>query len=395
MQSNIRRAGQVAWALVGMAAVLAILGMLAWEVRVIFPPLILGGAIVFLLNPLVTLLQRRGIPRAAGAALAYLGVAAVLVGAGLVVFPIAATQVNQLDKDYPAIEARVERWIDDRAVDSEGTFYEFTRRDLENSLSNSGATFDEQLQSLLRIGGEIAEVLLIFLLAPIIAFYLLVDVPHLRRVAEALVPSGARSEVLAVAHRVNRAIGGFFRGQLAVAAIVGVLCSIGLGVINLKFWFLVGMIAGVFNLVPLIGPWVGGIPGVAIALTTGSPVQALLVVAVLVGVQQIDNHFITPQVMQRTVQLHPVVVILALIAGGSIGGFFGLLLAVPTTAVLKIFVSHLWHTQVLGQPFSGAAAVDGTTFTERRTMSDRRVRQPRPMQRDLEHDPGLGAQLVE
>jgi hypothetical protein len=67
-------------------------------------------------------------------------------------------------------------------------------------------------------------------------------------------------------------------------------------------------------------------------------------------VQQIDNHFITPQVMQRTVHLHPAVVILALVAGGSLGGFFGLLLAVPTAAVLKILVSHVWRTYVLGEP---------------------------------------------
>jgi predicted PurR-regulated permease PerM len=89
---------------------------------------------------------------------------------------------------------------------------------------------------------------------------------------------------------------------------------------------------------------------VTIALTTGSPAQALGVVIVMVVVQQIDNHFITPQVMQRTVQLHPVVVILALVAGGSLAGFFGLLLAVPTAAVLKILISHVWHTYVLNEP---------------------------------------------
>lgn len=350
MQSNIRGAGQVAWALVGMAAVLAIVGMLAYQFRIIFPPLILAGAIVFLLNPVVTHLQRRGIPRAGGAAIAYLGVLIALGAAGFGLFPVAADQFTELEADFPKIQSRVEGWIDDRAAESTGTFYEFTRQDLQASFSNDGATFDDQLRSLRRIGAEIAHVLLILVLAPIIAFYLLVDVPHLRRVAGSLVPPKASDEILLVAHRVNRAIGGFFRGQLAVAAIVGVLCSIGLGVIGLKFWFLVGMIAGLFNLVPLIGPWVGGIPGVTIALTTGSPLQALLVVAVMVAVQQIDNHFITPQVMQRTVDLHPVVVILALVAGGSVAGFFGLVLAVPVTAVLKILISHLWHIYVLGEP---------------------------------------------
>jgi predicted PurR-regulated permease PerM len=348
--SNIRRAGQVAWALVGMCALLGVVGFVALKLRVVFPPLILAGAIVFLLNPIVTGLQHRGVPRAAGAGLAYVGVLAVIFAAGVGLFPIAATQVDELEDDMPAIQRRVERWVDDRAEESVGTFYEFSRSDLEDSISNDGATIDEQLQSLRRIGGEVIHVLLIIVLAPIIAFYLLVDVPHLRRVADSLVPETAREEVTVVAHRLNRAIGGFFRGQLVVAAIVGVLCSIGLGVIGLKFWFLIGMIAGLFNIIPLVGPWVGGVPGVTIALTTGSPLQALLVVIVMVGVQQIDNHFITPQVMQRTVHLHPAVVILALVAGGSMAGFYGLLLAVPTAAVIKILVSFAWRTYVLGEP---------------------------------------------
>ncbi len=333
-----------------MAAVVAILGVIALKVRVVFPPLVLAGSIVFLLNPIVNGLQRRGVPRALGAALAYVGVLLVVAGAGLGLFPVASHQVDQLEQDMPSIQGRVERWVDDRAAESVGTFYEFSRADIEDSISNDGATFDEQLRSLRRIGGEVIHVLLIFLLGPIIAFYLLVDVPHLRRVAESLVPAGARPEALVIGHRLNRAIGGFFRGQLVVAAIVGVMCSVGLGLIGLRFWFLIGMIAGLFNVIPLVGPWVGGIPGVTIALTTGSPVQALLVVIVMVGVQQVDNHFITPQVMQRTVHLHPAVVILALVAGGSLGGFYGLLLAVPVAAVLKILISHLWRTYVLGEP---------------------------------------------
>jgi predicted PurR-regulated permease PerM len=299
----------------------------------------------------VTRLQRRGIPRAGGAGLSYLVVIAVIVLAGVGLWPLVTAQVDELARDWPNIRGRVERFVDDRARESTGTFFAFTRQDIEKAVSSSGGTFDTQLQRARRIGAEVFHVLLILLLGPIIGFYLLVDLPHIRRVAEGLIPERSKPEVLLVAGRLNRAIGGFFRGQLLVAAIVGVLCSIGLGVIGLKFWFLIGMIAGLFNVIPLVGPWVGGIPGVTIALTTGSPVKALLVVAVMAGVQQIDNHFITPQVMQRTVQLHPAVVILALVAGGSLAGFFGLLLAVPVTAVLKILLGHLWRVYVLGEPF--------------------------------------------
>jgi predicted PurR-regulated permease PerM len=156
--------------------------------------------------------------------------------------------------------------------------------------------------------------------------------------------------VLAVARRISAAVGGFFRGQLLVAFIVGVLSSMGLLIIDLPFWLLIGMVAGVFNIIPLVGPYIGGIPALVIALTTREPITAVWVVAIMVGVQQIDNHFISPLVMHRAVKLHPVLVMLALLLGGTLGGFFGLLIAVPTTAVLKILVGHLWRVHVLGEP---------------------------------------------
>ena len=358
----------MSWAAVGVAALLAVAGLVLWTVRVIFPPLVLAGAIVFLLNPIVTGLQRRGVPRAAGAGIAYLGVIGIMVLGGALVYPIAADQARELGDDWPDIEAKAENWIDDAAETSQGTFFEFARSDLEDAFGNDDATFRQQLDQARDLGLKIFHVLLILLLAPIIAFYLLVDAPRVREVMQSLVPKGARAEVDHVAHRLNRAIGGFFRGQLVVATIVGVMCSVGLLIIGLRFWFLVGMIAGLFNIVPLIGPWVGGVPGLIIALTTGTPLQAVGVVVVMVTAQQIDNHFITPQVMQRVVQLHPAAVILALLAGGSLGGFFGLLLAVPVTAVLKIICGHVWRVHILNEPFDKAVkeehAAEGSGLVE-------------------------------
>ncbi|MGI8685631.1 MAG: AI-2E family transporter [Acidimicrobiales bacterium] len=356
MTERVRRAGQVAWAAVGVAALLAVVGLVLWTVRVIFPPLVLAGAIVFLLNPVVTGLQRKGVPRAAGAGIAYLGVLGIVVLAGALIYPIAADQARELGDDWPEIRTKAEGWIDDAATASEGTFFEFTRADLEDAFGNDNATFRQQLDQARDLGFRIFHVLLIVLLAPIIAFYLLVDAPRVREVMESLVPAGAKDEVDHVAHRLNRAIGGFFRGQLLVATIVGIMCSVGLLIVGLRFWFLVGMIAGLFNVVPLIGPWVGGVPGIMIALATGTPLQAVGVIVVMVVAQQIDNHFITPQVMQRVVQLHPAAVILALLAGGSLGGFFGLLLAVPVAAVLKIICGHVWRVHILDEPIPLVAA---------------------------------------
>jgi predicted PurR-regulated permease PerM len=370
MGDRIRQAGAVAWAAVGIAAVAALLGYVAYVVRVIWPPLILAAAIVFLLNPLVTRLQGRHIPRALGSAFAYLGVVAVVVLTVLLVAPLASDQYDELAEEWPELREDLEDRIDDLSERSERDDWPIkipTYEEIEDQLRGEDDAdtdhdgvlsaeerqqrFADQLDTARELALRVFHVGIIFVLAPIIAFYLLVDLPHIRAVLRGLVPERARGDVMVVTRRLSRAIGGYFRGQLAVAFVVGTMSSIGMLIIDLPFWLIVGMVAGLFNMIPLIGPWVGAVPGIVIAFTTGGGLsQAIWVAVTMAIVQQIDNHFISPIVMQRAVKLHPAVVMLSLLAGGTLLGFFGLLLAVPTVAVLKITLGHVWRRFVLDEP---------------------------------------------
>jgi len=406
MTDRFIAAGRAAWGLLGIGAALAVLLWVAWRLKVVFPPLVLGGAIVFLLNPIVTGLQRRGVPRAVGTALSYLGFLGLLVLLGFLVAPVVSEQADELADQWPELRADMEDWLDDVSARSKEDDWivevpnvdelrdqfgnggdtarneEFDRvteraaaalehneepvlaADLDRVAQDARERFPEdrgiadRLTTVREIGGRIFEIGLIFILGPILAFYLLVDLPQVGAVIRRQIPDRSQAQVLHVAHRLNIAIGGFFRGQLLVAIIVGIMVSIGLAIIDLPFWLIIGMIAGAFNLVPLIGPWVGAIPGVIIALTTRDVGTALWVAAIMASAQQIDNHFISPMVMQRTVSLHPAVVMLALLAGGALGGFFGLLLAVPVTATLKVVVGHLWSVYVLEVPVEEVIARD-------------------------------------
>ena len=370
MLDRVRRAGTVSWALCGIAAVVVILGLVAYVLRVIWPPLILAGAIVFLLNPVVTRLQGRHIPRALGTGLSYLAVVAAIGIVILLVAPLATRQYDDLADRWPELREDLEEDINDLSARSDRNEWPIripTWQELEDQFSAEEAAdtdgdgvitkeeeqerFASQIDTARELVLKVFHVGIIFVLAPIIAFYLLVDLPHIREVFRSLVPERARGDSMVVTRRLGTAIGGYFRGQVAVAFVVGVMASIGMLIIDLPFWLIVGMIAGLFNMIPLIGPWIGAIPGIVIAIATGGgPGKAVAVAVVMAIVQQIDNHFISPIVMQRAVKLHPAVVMLALLAGGTLFGFLGLLLAVPTAAALKIIIGHAWRHYVLGEP---------------------------------------------
>lgn len=405
MFERFTSAGRMAWGLLGVGALTAVVFWIAWRFRIIFPHIVFAGAIVFILNPVVDRLERRRIPRAGGTAIAYLSVAGAFALAGLLLTPLVQSQTEQLAEDWPEIRDDLIDTLDDWAERSEENNWpvaiptwdelrdqlggaspaeiedfdetldevdEALRANGDDHLANqldsaagnvrSGLGEDsalvEQLDTAREIGTRVVEIGLIFIIGPIIAFYLLVDLPHITASARRLIPDGAEPQVMHVANRLATTIGGFFRGQLLVAMIVGAMVSVGLGILGLQFWIIVGMIAGVFNMIPLIGPWVGAIPGVAIALTTADFSTVIWVIVIMTVAQQIDNHFISPLVMQRTTQLHPAVVMLALLAGASLGGFFGLLLAVPVTASLKVILGHLWKVYVLDLPYEEMVEMD-------------------------------------
>jgi predicted PurR-regulated permease PerM len=360
MEERLARVGRTAWWLTGITLVVVLIGAIAWYFRVIFPPLILGGALVFLLNPIVNRFERRGWPRLVGTIAAFGVVALLFAGLGAILYPLIASQADEVSDEWPELRKDAEDWLNDmskRSEDDDWPFHVPSVKELEDEAAASeDQDVGEQFDTLREYALRVFHVGIIFVIGPFLAFYLLVDLPHVRQRIEELIPDRSRGEVLFIAHRLRMAIGGFFKGQLAVAFIVGVMASVGLWIVGIPLWLVVGMIAGLFNMIPLIGPWVGAVPGIFVALATQGDdglQKALLVALVMVVVQQIDNHFITPQVMRRAVQLHPAAVVLALLAWGTIGGFAGLLVAVPLTATLKIVGGHLWRKWVMGVSIPG------------------------------------------
>jgi predicted PurR-regulated permease PerM len=343
------RAGMVAWAIIGVALAGYILLRLVVALQVLVPPVLIAAAVVYLLDPVVSRLARRGVPRLAGTAMVYLAFV-LLIGMALsVLVPLVTREIATAIDDFPQYATAMQGKLQQLAARFGQDIRFSIKADRVSDWLGDPAnrqTILNYVTGLRSFTGSVLHAVVVFVIGLIVAFYLLVDLPRLERGVMALIPPARREEIRGLMDRIGQAVGGFFRGQLLVALFVGVASSIGLWAIGLPFWLLVGMVAGVFNLVPLVGPFIGGGLAVVIALISGEPLKAVWAALVLLVVQQIDNHLISPNVMGRTVQLHPVVVMLALLVGASFAGLFGMLVIVPLVAVVKIVFLFIWSKYV-------------------------------------------------
>ena len=374
---RLRRAGIAAWAIIGMLILAAIVVWVLVKISVIFPPLVLAAVIIYLLNPVVTKLADRGVPRVVGAIGTYIVVVGGITLVVLALIPLVQREIRALPDQWPQFRDRIVASVNTTAGSLNrrfGTSIDTTQvscalgADETNTRGGPPAArcdaITKSLRSqvahqtgrLTRIGFSVLEILLVFILAPLIALYLLIDLPRVQADLLALIPESRRAEVAAVGSSVGTIVGGFFRGQLLLAFIVGGLSAVGFKLIGLPFWLVVGVIAGIFNLIPVIGGFIGASVAFLIGMVGGGVGLAVKAALVELVVQQIHNHALNPYVMKAAVRLHPVTVMLSILAGGALAGFWGVLLAVPVVAVVKLLLLHLWVTRAAPQAGVPAAS---------------------------------------
>jgi predicted PurR-regulated permease PerM len=354
----IRRMGIYSWSTIGILLLVVAAGYLLIRGRVIFAPLFIALIVVFVLNPFVTALQGRGVHRIIGTLIGFLSFLAVLIVLAMLVVPSIIDQARTFTAEFPALYDRlVEQTVTfGERIGVGGSIWSYDQIiDYLSDPGNQNTIASVVVDRLGTLTSGVFEFILIFVLGPVVAFYLLIDLPQVQQRILDMVPEHNRTEVAYVGRRLNTAVGGFLRGQLLVAVIVGVMLSVGYRIIDLPFWLLIGMIGGVLNIVPFLGPWVGGILGVLVAISTADLSTAVWAIVVAVVVQQVDNNFVSPTVLRATVRLHPAVTLLVLVLAGAIAGFWGIVIAVPLTAALKIVAGYWWRTRILDQNPQDAA----------------------------------------
>lgn len=348
-----------AWSIVGMLVLVWAGIWILGRAQILIAPVVLAVALIYVLNPVVHRLEDMGVPRMLGGFLAFLLMIGVLTLVGFLIVPSVRDQAADFSTDLPTL-------YNDTADDIESLVHGIGFEDVDvptyaevqefmDDPDNQDRFISAITKRLGAVTSGIIEAILVFFVAPVIAFYILIDLPRIRDETVGLIPAANRDEVIHVGRNLGHAVGGFLRGQVLVAIIVGILTSVGFLIIGLDFWLIIGLVAGFLNIIPFVGPWVGGGLGFIVGLFQEGITKGLLAAFVALIVQQIDNNFVSPTVLRATVRLHPAVVILVLLLGGAVGGLWGVLLAVPVAASIKIVAGHLWRTRVLGQSWEEAS----------------------------------------
>ncbi len=325
--------------LYGLGVLLSLL-FLYW-VRGILGPFLWGAVVAYLANPLVVRLEKRQVPRQTAILLVYL-IFAVVVGLLFYAFvPTLVAELNQVLTRLPSQTGKLENITRDAVGD-------IRRLPLPANLQEAVDDIIQRSEQMVR---EFAKRLVDFLLglfsrlfwlwlAPIVAYYLIIDLDDISGWVLNRIPNQYRPAFLLLVQEVNGVLTGFVLGRIMVSALVGSMITLGLMVLDVQFALLLGVIAGIFDLVPYLGPIVGAVPAMIFAFLS-SPWKALWVLVLFFAVNQLEAVFLAPRIVGGRVGLHPVVTIFALLAGGHLFGIAGVLLAVPMAATLRVLLIFL------------------------------------------------------
>ena len=311
----------------------------------ILAPFILAIALAYTLNPLIKQLCNKGIPRLWGVLMVYLTISVAIFIFSITLIPRMTAEVKNLIELLPKYGNETFEYFYDLYLrynkNVESLPEEFVA--VKDLLRINIDRFQDIVINLL---SSITEALLSafskiigIVLIPILAFYFLKDAEEFKKSLVLFIPSSCRREIMEIARDMDHVLGGFIRGQLIVAAFVGLLTTIALLILDVNFAVLVGIIAGVANIIPYFGPIIGIVPGVLFAIMD-SPIKALWVIVIFTIIQQIESAILSPKIVGESVGIHPLIVILALLIGGKFFGLLGLLIAVPVAGILKVLGNH-------------------------------------------------------
>jgi predicted PurR-regulated permease PerM len=320
--------------------ILAAIGWILYTLSSIITVIIISVLIAYILDPVASYFESRNLSRTQSTVIIFIIFA--IIGAGLFSYFIPAVidemstiqqmiSSGQASKSFQSAESFLTRNI---------PFISLDDLNLQGRITDA---ISQLTNSFFMILGSVVSLVTTVIIIPFAVFFLLKDGPAMMKHIFSLIPNRYFEMSLNMMYKIDQQLGGYLRGQFFDALIIGILAILALWILDVKYFFLIGIFAGLSNMIPYVGPIVGGSAAVLVVLMTGgSGITMLLVVAAFLIIQLADNVLVQPLVVARSVDLHPLLIIFSVIIGGQFFGIMGMLLAVPATGIIKVLISELY-----------------------------------------------------
>ncbi|SHE50592.1 Predicted PurR-regulated permease PerM [Ruegeria intermedia] len=341
----------------GVAA--AVFVLVLWLLGDVLLPFVIGGAIAYFLDPVADRLERLGLSRvAATATITIVGVLTFLLMV-LMVVPALITQLADLVETLPTLFQQLRTFVEQRfpaLLDSKSNTHQFLMSLSETLKAKSGDILETVVSSV----GSAVNVVLLLVIVPVVAVYLLLDWDHMIARINELLPRDHAPTIRRLASDIDAVLASFVRGMGSVCLILGTYYAVALMIVGLQFGLIVGFIAGLVTFIPYLGALIGGTLAIGLALFQfwGDWASIGLVAGIFAVGQVVEGNFLTPKLVGSSVGLHPVWLLLALSVFGSLFGFVGMLIAVPVAASLGVLARFATSQYLAGRLYRGHDELD-------------------------------------
>lgn len=310
-------------------------------IATIFIPLLIGGLLYYITEPIQRFLEKRKAGRLTSIFAILIIILLVLTLLSMIIVPMVTTQVQNLVARAPVIQQDIEELFN----------YLLSQRDrlpfdpqsyIQKALDQGSQMLSNLMGNAVSIVTGTVSVLVTLVLVPFFFFFLLKD--HEKFIPSVTAPfKGTFSQFLReLLNDIDRTLRAFIQGQMLVSFILCIILYIGYAIVGLDYALLLAIFALFMNLIPFIGPWMAFVPAGLLAVIQ-DPIMLVWVSLITLIAQQIESNLITPNVMGQTLKLHPLTVITVVLAAGNIAGFIGMLIAIPTYAVTKTIIQNIWR----------------------------------------------------
>jgi len=334
-----------------------VLTVVLWALGNVIMPFLVGAAIAYFLDPVADRLQRLGLGRV-GATLVITSVGLLfLIALMLAVVPTLSNQAHQLVQSAPDMIEKLQGYLYaqfPQLADNTSVMRQELQQ-LGDTLKSRGM---ELLDTVIGSARGVLEIVLFIVIVPVVSFYMLIDWDRMVSRIDQLLPRDHAPLIRRLAREIDRTLAGFLRGQMLVCLIVGLFYASTLALAGLQFGLVVGAIAGAITFIPYFGSIVGGALAIGLALVQfwGDWVHVGVIIGIFAVGQFLEGNIITPRLVGNSVGLHPLWLIFALSAFGSLFGFVGMLVAVPLAAAIGVLVRHATRSYVHSQLYRGTCS---------------------------------------